>query len=323
MDFLTATSLKLNPQTLTEANQQPTLARFGYSMKDVRSTLLLIKLTLFPERWTVKMLVASRQCVKNEMPQVNVDHDFSLTLREMMRFEKNRLDSFPSQWLNHHHLDVNVVKRLTKAGFYYKPIGGTQCFSCGWSKPVSFWLEEHDPETVHSKRRSTCEFVQGQSQNVPLEQHYIVQTQSISGAARPEKPPRAKVENLKQLDISGTNHDNRNYSHDEQSVGEVDSNPGEISQEKETGTRTIPRRPPAPRKVDHKQNSTEEPTRDNIATAAISGSADAALDLQGNATMREERVTSAAGTTQNAATPAGGNTTKSNSSGTIRKGKVF
>ena len=271
------------------------------------------------------MLVASRQCVKDEMPQVNLDQDFSLTLRELMRFEKNRLDSFPSQWLNHHQLDVHVVKHLAKAGFYYKPIGGTQCFSCGWHKPLSFWQEGHDPEEVHSKRRPNCKFVQGQSQNVPLEQHYIVQSQSIPGAARPEKPPRAKVENLKQLDISGTNHDNRNYSHGghEQSVKEEHSNPAKISQEREAETRVVPRRPPGPRKLDHKQNSTEEPTRDNIVPAAISGSPDAVLDPQGNTTVRQKRVTSDARTTQNAATPAGGNTTKSSSSGAIRKGKVF
>ena len=229
------------------------------------------------------------------MPQVNIEQDFHPTLREMMRFEKNRLDSFPSQWLNH-QLDVNVVKCLAKAGFYYKPIGGTQCFSCGWHKPVSFWQEEHDPEEVHSKRRPNCKFVQGQSQNVPLEQHYIVVSQSVPGAARPEKPPRAKVENLKQSNICGTNHDNRNYSHDGQSGKEVDNNQAEISQEKEAETGAVPRRPPGPRKLDHKQNSTEE---------------------------HEERVKSDARTTQNAATPAGGNTTKSSSSGAIRKGKVF
>ena len=267
------------------------------------------------------MSVARRQCLKDEMPQVNIDQDFSLTLREMMRFEKNRLDSFPSQWLNHHQLDVSVVKRLAKAGFYYKPIGGTQCFSCGWHKPASFWQEGHDPKEVHSKRRPNCKFVQGQSQNVPLEQHYIVHTQSIPGASRPEKPPRAKVENLKQSNICGTNHDNRNYSHDGQSVEEVDNNQAEISQEKETETRAVPRRPPGPRKLDHKQNSTKEPTRDNMVPAAISGSPDAALDPEGNATAREERVTSDSRTTQNAATPAGGNTTKSGPSGANRKGK--
>ena len=261
--------------------------------------------------------------MKDEMPQVNIDQDFSLTLRELMRFEKNRLDSFPSQWLNHHQLDVHVVKHLAKAGFYYKPIGGTQCFSCGWHKPVSFWQEGHDPEEVHSKRRPNCKFVQGQSQNVPLEQHYIVQSQSIPGALRPEKPPRAKIENLKQLDISGTNHDNRNYFHDGQSVEEVDSNPAKISQEKEAETRVVPRRPPGPRKLDHKQNSTEEPTRDNIVTAAIPDSPDAALDPKRNASVRQKPVTSDARTTQNVATPAEGNTTKSSSSGAIRKGKVF
>ena len=40
------------------------------------------------------MLVARRQYVKDEMPQVNIDQDFHLTLRELMRFEKNRMDSF-------------------------------------------------------------------------------------------------------------------------------------------------------------------------------------------------------------------------------------
>ena len=83
--------------------------------------------------------------------------------REGMKYEQNRLESFPSWWL-----DVSVTQRLTKAGFYYR-LGDTQCFSCGLRKHVFFWEDGLDPETVHREESPYCKFITGHSGNVPIE----------------------------------------------------------------------------------------------------------------------------------------------------------
>ena len=88
--------------------------------------------------------------------------------RERMKSEWNRLDSFDPWWLGLCQLDVSVAQRLARAGFYHWG-GGTECFSCGLCKSSSFWKEGHDPETVHREESPDCEFITGQSDNVPIE----------------------------------------------------------------------------------------------------------------------------------------------------------
>ena len=85
-----------------------------------------------------------------------------------MNYEENRLDSFDSLRLTIIPFDFVVSLRLTKAGFYYLGLGHTECFWCGLYKQFSFWEEGHDPETVHREESLNCEFVTGQSGNVPI-----------------------------------------------------------------------------------------------------------------------------------------------------------
>ena len=89
---------------------------------------------------------------------------------ERMRYEQSRWDSFTSWWLQYYHLDVSVAQHLAKAGFYCR-FGYTECFSCGFSKHPSFWREGHDPETIHRQLNPDCEFITGQSDNVPIERY--------------------------------------------------------------------------------------------------------------------------------------------------------
>ena len=103
--------------------------------------------------------------------------------RERMRYEQNRLDSF-SPWLNYYHLDVSVIQRLAKAGFYQFRIN-TQCFSCGLSKPVYFWYKVYDPETVHREESPDCKFITGQSDNLPI---YPQQQNNINFISQPLLP---------------------------------------------------------------------------------------------------------------------------------------
>ena len=89
--------------------------------------------------------------------------------RERLKYEQNRLDSFDSEWLRLHQFDVSVAQRLAEAGFYLTIGDYTKCFSCGLSKQVTFWVEGHDPETVHREESPDCKFITGHSDNVPIE----------------------------------------------------------------------------------------------------------------------------------------------------------
>ena len=93
----------------------------------------------------------------------------NVPIERWMKYEQNRLDSFTSQWFDDEQLFVSVRQRLAKAGFYYWGVGNTRCFSCGLYKPRTFWQEGHDPETVHHRESPNCEFITGQSDNVPIE----------------------------------------------------------------------------------------------------------------------------------------------------------
>ena len=86
-----------------------------------------------------------------------------------MKYEENRLDSFCSYWPNFHQTDVSVAQRLVRAGFYLT--GGTRstvCFSCGLRGPLAYWLQGHDPETVHHEKSPNCQFINGQRDNVAI-----------------------------------------------------------------------------------------------------------------------------------------------------------
>ena len=91
-----------------------------------------------------------------------------------MKYERNRLNSFCSWWLTYYQLDI--APRLAKAGFYRWGKGYTDytaCFSCRLYKPCYFWEEGHDPETVHRGESPDCEFITGQSDNVPIERRMM------------------------------------------------------------------------------------------------------------------------------------------------------
>ena len=79
-------------------------------------------------------------------------------MREKMKCEENRLNSFPTITYD--------TRRLAKAGFYYNLDGITECFSCGLLKALFFWEKGYDPEQVHRTRRPNCDFFKGG--NVPI-----------------------------------------------------------------------------------------------------------------------------------------------------------
>ena len=117
-----------------------------------------------------------RRIVEEEVTEVVSDENSIETWwkqqreeRERMKSEQNRLNSFNSWWLNVYQFDVSVAQRLAKAGFYRCGFSYTECFSCRLSKDRSFWKEGHDPETVHREERPNCQFITGQSDNVPIE----------------------------------------------------------------------------------------------------------------------------------------------------------
>ena len=87
----------------------------------------------------------------------------NVPIERWMNYEQTRLDSFKSGWLG-----ISVAQHLAKAGFYAWGYN-TECFSCKLYKPSSFWLGEHDPETVHREESPDCKFITGQSDNVPIE----------------------------------------------------------------------------------------------------------------------------------------------------------
>ena len=120
------------------------------------------------------MRTRRRRVVEEETAVVSLDISLCTLLkgieqqeREPMKYEQNRLDSFDLSWIDYHHFDVSVAQRLARAGFYRR-FDITECFSCRLLKPPDFWKEDHDPETVHGRERPNCEFITGQSDNVPI-----------------------------------------------------------------------------------------------------------------------------------------------------------
>ena len=92
----------------------------------------------------------------------------NVPIKRWVKYEQNRLNSFPPWWLEDNQLYVSVRQRLAKAGFYCWGFDNTECFSCGLSKDLTFWQEGHDPETVHREESPNCKFITGQSDNVPI-----------------------------------------------------------------------------------------------------------------------------------------------------------
>ena len=93
----------------------------------------------------------------------------NVPIREQMKYERHRLDSFNSGWVNKYPLELSVAQRLARAGFYHQWFGHTKCFSCELHKNSSFWEEAHDAETVHREESPDCKFTTGQSDNVPTD----------------------------------------------------------------------------------------------------------------------------------------------------------
>ena len=131
------------------------------------------------------MLVTRRRVVE-EVTQVisdtNIDDDavsgeHEKQLRERMKYERERRRSFDlqscSSWLYPSRLDVTVAQILAKNGFYNcgKIAFGvsTACFCCGLRRSASFWQEGNFPEQVHREESPDCLFINGQSDNVPID----------------------------------------------------------------------------------------------------------------------------------------------------------
>ena len=113
------------------------------------------------------LVTTKRRVVEEEVTRfINVE-EHEKRMREKMKYEENRLHSFPSfkiakQWLN-----SAVKRRLAKAGFFFYGSDSTECSSCGLRKPLSFWRWAHDPETVHRTESPNCDFFKGD--NVPID----------------------------------------------------------------------------------------------------------------------------------------------------------
>ena len=147
------------------------------------------------------MLVTRRRVVEEEVTEV-IDHTNDA---QGMKYEKNRLKSLSSWWLNYYQLDAGVAKRLAKAGFYCT-LGGTLCFSCGLSKSLSFWKQGYHPEMVHREERPDCEFLNGQSDNVP--------NKPQNNFKRPNEMTPGKMKNSKPKKMK-LNQNSKQYANDE------------------------------------------------------------------------------------------------------------
>ena len=189
-----------------------------------------------------------------------------------MRYEQNRLDSFPSWWL-----DVSVAQRLAKAGFYYWGKGNTECFSCGLRRYFSFWLDGHDPETVHRQLSPDCKFITGQSDNVPIDNKLQENSKTSTDASDP------RVSGSRRFPISKSSKSKQN-----QEVRQPNNNQtklGSESQHLEPNTGTKPKRigenensdirPSAERSTEARKSELKERKAQYVEQNATSGSSDA------------------------------------------------
>ena len=181
------------------------------------------------------MLVTRRRVFEEEVTEV-IDHTNDA---QGMKYEKNRLKSLSSWWLNYYQLDAGVAKRLAKVGFYCT-LGGTLCFSCGLSKSLSFWKQGYHPEMVHREERPDCKFLNGQSDNVPNKDF-----------KRPNETTPGKMKYLEPKKIK-LNENSNQYNNDEikvrteQKEQEMGRNT-EHTKQKEAETKTSSRRQTQPR----------------------------------------------------------------------------
>ena len=105
------------------------------------------------------LVTRRRRIVEEEVTQVITNTNSDDNWKKWMEYEENRLDSFKLWHTTQPHLDVNLVQRLARAGFYRSHGLYTECFSCGLRKDVAFWLGDKDLEKVHSELRPNCDFV--------------------------------------------------------------------------------------------------------------------------------------------------------------------
>ena len=118
-----------------------------------------------------------------------------------MKYEQNRRDSFNPDWLDFYQLDVSVAQRLAKAGFYRFSCY-THCFWCGLYKHWTFWRNGNDPETVHREESPNCEFVTGQSGNVPIDVKQKNKIKFVSQSSLPSV--KDKTQNPMKIDTGPT-----------------------------------------------------------------------------------------------------------------------
>ena len=180
------------------------------------------------------MLVTRRRVVEEEVTEII--NSTNTNDAQGMKYEKNRLKSLSSWWLNYYQLDAGVAKRLAKAGFYCT-LGGTLCFSCGLSKSLSFWKQGYHPEMVHWEERPDCKFLNGQSNDVPnkLQNNFKRPNEMTPGKTKNSKPKKMKL-----------NQNSKQYANGEimlrteQRKQEMGRNT-ERTQHKEAETNTTPR----------------------------------------------------------------------------------
>ena len=148
---------------------------------------------------SVKMLVTSkRQVVEEEVTRFINVKEYQKQMREKMKYEQNRLNSFLAHSIWHIGPDK---RRLAKAGLYCDHNGNTKCFSCGLFKRMSFW-EEEDPETVHRVLKPNCKFIKGD--NVPIEK-YTHETVSMCGKRQDSEPTSGNALMIKSPQRKETN----------------------------------------------------------------------------------------------------------------------
>ena len=194
------------------------------------------------------MLVTRRRVVEEEVTEV-IDHTNDA---QGMKYEKNRLKSLSSWWLNYYQLDAGVAKRLAKAGFYCT-LGGTLCFSCGLGKSLSFWKQGYHPEMVHREERPDCEFLNGQSDNVP-NKDFKRPNEMTPGKMKYSKPKKMKL-----------NQNSKQYANDDEIMLRTEQREQEMgrnterTKHKEAETKTSSRRQVQPRQPESVASSAAEP----------------------------------------------------------------
>ena len=107
-------------------------------------------------------VTTKRRVVEEEVTEFIDVKEREKQIREKMRYERNRLNSFPVHWLYW----IGLRQRFAKAGFYYDSNDNIRCYSCGLIEP---WRGGHDLERIHRTKRPNCDFFKGD--NIPLNRY--------------------------------------------------------------------------------------------------------------------------------------------------------